>query len=336
MILIPFLVGIAVAFIAAALLFASGLKHRHISRAVVLPAVLVGILISIVLGKLLYVVFHIYQAFLDHSWFRLNPEEFSFTGILIGVVLGVVLIAKLQKLSAAAVLDCFALPLCVLTAVLRFSEIFAGELGLSEMATFGLDEIADGSLLAFFPVAVRDSWGQWLPAVCTSEAFLAVLSAALVLRIRCLSDRGTVHLRHGQLFELAAYTLCAAGMFFETSKIVSVVFYYVHVEQFFCAVIMLILLIRLCAVPARRGSRSAWLPLILFLLCVAVNAFSQYFLDKAWQFYDLIPETVFVWISDHLGQFCYGVMFVTTLCALALYLIPFLHMSRSSVSTEHC
>ena len=314
---------LAAGVLAAALFFAAGLKRRRLQPLFALPASVAGLLLAFVLGKLLYLVFHLELASLEGAWLRLDPTEFSFTGCLAGFALGVLLTARVRKLPAAQVMDCFAVPLCVLAAFVRFAEIFAGELGLAEMATFGLEEISDGSLLAFFPLAIRDQWGMWLFALSTLETLGALFAAFLVIRRRARSARNGSILRDGMLFELALYVLCLFGMFFETAKIISVVFYFVHLEQLFSVLVMLVLLVRLCCLLSRTGRPRPWLPLVFFLLCIALNGFAQYFMDKAWQFYEIIPENIFSFINDHLGQVCYGVMLLTVVLSFFLYDVPF-------------
>ena len=255
--------------------------------------------------------------------FSFAPSEFSFTGCLVGLVLGVALSALAARRPVPSVLDSFALPCCILAAFVRFAEAFAGDLGLAEMATFGLDEISDGSALAFFPFAVRDQWGQWLLALSTLETIGAVIAAILVIRHDTAGKRVLSVPRKGTLIEPALFMLCAFGLFFETAKISGVVFYYVHIEQLLSALVMLGLLIRLCSRLSRAGRRLPWLPAGLFLLCVALNGFSQYFLDKAWRFSGLFSETVFSWLSSHLEQVCYSVMLLTAVCMLVLYHLSF-------------
>ena len=307
----------------AAVLFAAALKRRHLRPLFALPFMAVSLLMALIMGKAFYLVFNS-EPLSSDGWLagiiRLQPSEFSFTGFLAGASLGVALAALLWRTPVLKTLDCFAIPCCILAAFIRFAEVFSGDLGLAEMATFGLEEISETSSLAFFPLAVRDQWDQWLLALSTLEALCAILTAVLVLFLGSGSRRRKNAQCDGILFETALFTLCTCGFFFETAKISGGVFYYVHVEQLFSALVMLFLIIRLCMRLSRMQKRLPWLPLGLFFFFVAVNGFSQYFLDKAWRFSDLFPETVFEWLSDHLGQVCYAVMLMTAVCVFFLYL----------------
>jgi len=313
---------IAAGCMAAVILFARGLKRRDIAPVYALPFTAAGLLLAFILGKAFFLLFNSYQLSFA-GLFSFAPSEFSFTGCLIGLVLGVALSARIARSPVPSVLDSFALPCCILAAFVRFAEAFAGDLGLAEMATFGLDEISEGSALAFFPFAVRDQWGQWLLALSTLETIGALIAAILVIRHDTAGKRVPAVPRKGTLIEPALFMICAFGLFFETAKISGVVFYYVHIEQLLSALVMLGLLIRLCSRLSRAGRRLPWLPVGLFLLCVALNGFSQYFLDKAWRFSGLFSETVFSWLSSHLEQVCYGVMLLTAVCMLVLYHFAF-------------
>ena len=312
--------------ILASVLFAVRLKKQNLRPVFVLPMMAVILLTAVISGKILYLLFSS-NLIVSDNWlaevFHLNPAEFSFTGLLAGASLGTILAARLIKLPVPEVLDCFALPFCLLAAFVRFAEIFVGDLGLAEMATFGLEEISDGSVLAFFPFAIRDQWGQWLLALSTLETICIIITAFMILLSSFRSHRDLSIPCDGALFELALFILCAIGFFFETAKISGVVFYYVHVEQVFSALIMLILLIRLCSRLSHIQKHSYRLPVTLFFAFLTINAFSQYFMDKAWRFTSLFSESVFDWLSDHLCLVCYSVMMLTTICMIVLYLLSF-------------
>ena len=309
----------------AVILFAAGLRRRHLKPVYALPLTAAGLLAAFIAGKLFWIIFNLPQLSLEGPvcLVRLIPAEFSFTGGLAGLSLGIALTARLLKLPVPDVLDGYAVPCCIFAAFIRFAEIFAGDLGLGEMATFGLEEISEGSLLAFFPLAVRDSWGEWLPALSTLEALCALITGAAVLRRGTSAARGKIRFAAGSLFEFALFYLCLCGFFFETAKLSGVIFYYVHVEQLLCALVLLGLLIHICSGRSRREERLPWLPVVLFLLCVALNGLSQFFLDKPWLFSGLIPEAIFTWLTDRLELFCSTVMLLTTVCIGVLYLLAF-------------
>ena len=153
---------IAAGCMAAVILFARGLKRRDIAPVYALPFTAAGLLLAFILGKAFFLLFNSYQLSFA-GLFSFAPSEFSFTGCLVGLVLGVALSALAARRPVPSVLDSFALPCCILAAFVRFAEAFAGDLGLAEMATFGLDEISDGSALAFSrsPSGISGDSGCW-------------------------------------------------------------------------------------------------------------------------------------------------------------------------------
>ena len=141
-----------------------------------------------------------YSALKAHGigkWFLLIPEQFSFVGGAIGFCLAPVLFRAKKRREIPAYLDQLAFPAGLLAALMRFDEIFLGELGLADLRDIGLQDMTDGDLFARFPFAVKDSWGVWYLAVCTIAALMilviigcmvgAVVSAAFFV-LRALLD----------------------------------------------------------------------------------------------------------------------------------------------------
>ena len=82
------------------------------------------------------------------EWFGMNPRSFSFAAGCAGFCLGAILPWLRQRRDIPALMDCLAVPGCVLIAFARFGEIFCGALGLADVYTLGLPDIREGSLLA--------------------------------------------------------------------------------------------------------------------------------------------------------------------------------------------
>ena len=288
-----------------------------------ISAAMIGLILGILLGylgaKLVYAAFNWgYQTgtYGIGFLFRTVPEEFSFVGGCIGYCGGVALGAKVGGIRISRALDLFAAPGCLLAAAARFGEIFLGELGLAELSTVGLAEIEEGSLLAFFPAAVQDDWGMWAFAVSTLTALGDLIVCGVTAR------RGTAaHGKDGRIFERAAFLLCAIQFFLELTRMVSFIFYFVHVEQALCAILMIILTVRICRGTGSEGGRIRKGPVITAAVLTAVNGVTQYLMDKPWKFEKLIPEGILQWINENLAPFCFSVMLLTTVAWTAVYLL---------------
>ena len=310
--------------IAAAGILLSGVLFVYLSRRRGFSAgraaagFLAGLLLALLFAKGVYVCF--YYASLEQygfgKWFRIIPQEFSFIAGAAGFCLGPVLLNLRKKQEIPGVLDCLAAPGCLLAAFLRFAEVFLGQLGLCDVYTLGLPDIAEGSLLARFPFAARDAWGIWYLSVSTLAAFAALLiGLAAFLRLRKKDE-----IPSGMIFERCAFLLCAVRFFLELTRTECLVFYFVHVDQALCAVFLLALFIRVCLRVKKAGKRFPVPSLVFFLLCIALNGVTQYLQDKPWKFRGLFSEDAFRWLNDNLRWFGYALLLFTTVLSVILYL----------------
>jgi hypothetical protein len=112
-----------------------------------------GLILACVLSKGLYLIgtlgnpVSIYGA---AAFIRLEPQEFSFFGAELGMVLGFLLAARVTGRDRGTALDAIALPGTLLVAALRFATLYLGETGLGEFQTLGIYDLTDGVFPAFF------------------------------------------------------------------------------------------------------------------------------------------------------------------------------------------
>ena len=278
---------------------------------------LAGLGLALLFAKGVYVCF--YYASLDQygfaKWFRAVPKEFSFVAGAAGFCLGPVLLFFKNRHRFPALLDCLAAPGCLLAACLRFGEIFLGQLGLSDVYAMGLPDIADGSFLARFPFAVQDAWGVWYLSVSTLAA-LAALGIGLAAFLRLRKDTVPA----GMVFERCAFLLCAVRFFLELTRMECMIFFFVHVEQALCAIMMAILFVHTGQRLKKTGRRFPVLSLVFFILCIALNGIVQYLQDKPWKFQALFTEDAFRWLNANLRWFGYVLLLATTVIPIILYL----------------
>ena len=167
------------------------LRARNVRYLPILPAIVLGA----VLSKVTYVVLQWHYAFPHWGWGAftvLRPDTFCFFGGAVGVVLGVIISAKLTHQRVLPVLDAFAPAGALLVAIARFGEKYLGEIGT---AGFEMPE-----QLAFFPFALTNEWGESYPAI-----FMLSCLAALIVAIVGLTRKPGG--RDGQLFLRTAFYL---------------------------------------------------------------------------------------------------------------------------------
>ena len=316
-----FRITLAAGVLLAGVLFAFRMKKKGEKHAPVFAAVsaAAGFVAGWLLSKVIFLVLNGLDLLAEYgagAFFRTGAEEFSFAAYAIGAAAAIAGLARISRGkgllqgTAAETMDALALPGCLLIAWARMCELYLGQLGLGEMATMGLPEIEEGSLLAFFPVSVADPWGGRLLAVCTLEAL-----AALVIGITCLLPKNRC-LPAGQCFEKAVFRLCAVQIFLEIMPIVSAAFYFVHVDQALCAIVVCVLEGVWCVRIRRAGKKVPVAAPVLLVLCLTVNGLTQYFMDKPWQLEGVLPEAAFEWMNENLAQLGFAIMLLTVLGVL--------------------
>ena len=311
--LITLAAGCALAGVLFVYLLKAGGEDGRKAAAFAPVGFLCGALAAWILSKLIFLLLNgteLLSMYGIGAFFRPRAEEFSFAGAAIGFCLGMACASraargKLLQGSTAQVLDAFAVPGCLLVACMRGAELFLEQMGLGEMATLGLPEIEEGSLLAFIPVSVPNGWGGRFPSVCTLEALTALLVGAA-----CFLPKKK-YWPSGLVFRNAAFFLCGVQVFLELLRIVSAVFYFVHVDQALCAIVLCGMMFTACRKLKKHGQKIPVLPPVLLVLCMVVNGLTQYFMDKPWQLEGILPGDSFYWMNDHLAPLGFSIMAAT-------------------------
>ena len=313
---------LALGILVSGSLFLLSVRRHGLSVRLAAGIFAAGLVLAYFFAKGVYVALN-WSALKAHGagkWFMLVPEQFSFVGGAIGFCLAPLLICIKKRRELPAYLDRLAFPAGLLAAVMRFDEIFLGELGLADLRDIGLQDMTDGDLFARFPFAVKDSWGVWYLAVCTIAALMIlIIIGCLALRARQAKHTGRP-LPEGLQFERFVFLACAVRLFLELTRLDCLIFFFVHVDQVLAAVVMLVLFIRAGRrVKQRSGHFRAW-SLVLFLVCYTLNGIMQYAMDKPWHFQSLLPESVYNWLAYNLSSFGTCVLLVTTVATVILYL----------------
>lgn len=244
----------------------------------------------------------------------LDPRSFSFAAGCAGFCLGAALPSFRRRAELPALMDCLAVPGCLLIAFARFGEIFLGQLGLADVYSLGLPDIPEGSLLARFPFAAADAWGYWYLSVSTLASLLALAVAGFAL---WAGHNGQT--APGVLFDRCAVLLCSIRLFLELTRMESLVFRYVHLDQALCALFLLGLVARACLRQKKTAGRFPVLPLVLVILCIALNGAVQFLMDKPWVFEPLLPEGIWRWLNDNLKGFGLSLLLLTAVLPAAIH-----------------
>ena len=257
------------------------LKKNGMPVSAALWTALIGSLLALVCAKAGYLL-HDLGANLFDGYFEevteLNAETLSFAAGSAGFIAGAAIAAKISGIRPGKALDLFAAPGCVFLCLARMAE--AG------MDVIGVGDEVQAEGLRFFPLAIRNGWDEAFLCVFALEALTALACLVPALRGKAAGERD------GIVFERTAVCLLGAQigweMFLQYPYIRTFIRSFVSLDQVFCAVMFLGIVIRGCVLGKR------WLPAAVTALLLGASAFFQFFRDNKIE----IPES-WEWMTEN-------------------------------------
>ena len=240
-----------------------------LGSALVLPAAKAGYLLND-LGA------NLFEGYFDEA-LSLKPEHLSFVCGCLGFLAGVAIAARICKIRPAKALDLFAAPGCIFLCLARIAE--------GGMDTIGMGNEVEAAWLNFFPLTLQDGWGGACLSVFVLEALTALFCLVPALKQPGEQDRA------GLVFDRTAVCLLGAQvgweMLLQYPYIRSFYFSFVSLEQLFCFILLLALVIIGCV------RNRKWLPIPVTLVLMGISAFFQFFRDNK-------IEVENEWILEHM------------------------------------
>lgn len=282
MITTEYLWMLAAALIVSMLMLACKLHMRSLKAATAGAALLICGLLGIGCALLSY----------KALMFMMPVTAFSycFTGGVLGVVIGLMLAAKLCKQPILPVLDASAAPVCVMVMLARLGEHFMKNVGWGQI----LDEDSWLCRVPFGVPVVWDEWyTEWYAAIYLLEAVLAL--AAVVVTLLILER--LCKKKPGMTFECSMYLLVIPQILSEQLRSMPMAWGFVKVEQILCAIIAAFLLGRACHRWYRHHQNAivqAWWPVAAFLACVGVVMAGEFALDGKIEWPVALSWTLFI------------------------------------------
>ena len=224
-----------------------------------------GCLLGFVCAKATWLLLRANTLSFDRLWsaiIRVQPDELSYYGGVVGVCLALWLSAKLAGQPARQVMNAFAPMGALIAAGARFGEGFLGMLGTGKY----LEK-------SFFPVAVEISWGddwkEYYLAVFMLEGLLSLAAMAFALRHRAERDR----------FLRTLFYLCLPQVFCESLRMQTIAWLFIKTEQLICFLFCEGVLVWY---GFRAGTRSfrRWLPALTGLVVCGLTVAEEFALDK--------------------------------------------------------
>lgn len=292
-----YFLGLALGAVICTGLFAWRLHRREMNAHAALVTLPAAVLLGLVMSKLSYFLLELRDQYTRYGMAGLlteRPSEFSFVGGCAGVVLAVIIAARLMKLRPMQALDAFAPCGALMAAFARACEGL-----LDPMSMVGVGNFVENDALWFFPVAVENAMlYSWFYAVFMLEAACALICAVVGFAVSHHRQSAP-----GRVFLHTLVFLALPQVFSERMLSQCMRWGFVRIEQLLCAVIAFAVILYACI--KQRGGWKTYLPAVLALVCMAVLIDMEFTLDNKPPFGLALPTGV-----------CYGVM-IASLCAMA-------------------
>ena len=259
--------------------YALRLKKEGLPVSAALLGAALGSLLALICAKAGYLLHdlgsRLFEGYFDEVA-AIEATMLSFVCGCAGMTAGMALGAKLRGIRPGKALDLFAAPGCVFLCLARIAE--------GGMDTLGMGDAVEAEWLQFFPLTMQNGWGEAYLSVFVLEAITALVCLIPALR------RSRDGEREGLVFERTAVCLLGAQtgweMLLQYPYIRTFLTSFVSLEQVFCAVLLLALILRGCAKSGK------WLPVPVALALLGISAFFQFFRDNK-------IETSWEWAADN-------------------------------------
>ncbi len=304
-----YILALAIGAVLCAGLFAWKLHRGGMKPMLALIALPLSAVLGVVMARISYFLLEYRDITVRYDGlgglFSTKPEEFCFLGGCAGVVLAILLTAKLTGQKGSALLDAFAPCGALMAAIARACEGL-----LDPMTMIGLGAWVENEAHLFFPLAVEIEWVGTFYAVFMLEAVLALLCAVGSFLI---SRRGGF--RPGRVFLHTAFFLVLPQIFTEQILGKYMAWGFVRIEQLLCALIVFAITLYPCI---RRRKLTAFLPALGCLVCAVVLIWMEFTLDNKLLFGIDIPT---------MG--CYAIMIAALGCMAGLSLWAYRKLNKA-------
>ena len=230
-----------------------------------IPCAVIGARLLYLLTNLQYIQIDLNYPLFAFLW-RLWEGGYTLYGAVLGGMAGIWLCARLLHKPFAVLIDLASPGAALALAFARLGEFFTSQ---------GLGKIVDAESLQFFPLAVPDTWGDWVMPVFFYEAVAAAIIAIVAWQL----------LRRGApAAEVAIVLLGLTQVILESWRMDEFIrFGFVRFNQIVSAVLMAaVLALRIVRAVRARGW-SAWqtIRIVLYFLGIGVIIAIEFALDKS-------------------------------------------------------
>ncbi len=266
--LLPYLACLAAGlFISTITGFASA-RHLNLKQKTIPIYMAFALPLAVFGARVFYFLVQISYLYSTHGLsFLWSPllKGYAFTGALLGGWLSGLLCARLTKQCAASVLDAVTPAGLLMIAVARLGEYFMH---------FGDGPYIENEALHFFPLAVKNEYGEWYLAVFVLEAFFALFI--------CLYTLVRRFPKSGDRVRVALLLICLSQVILESLRAESIRWGFVRVQQLFAVLIAFSILIE-SIFRRHKGDMSLVYTLAsigIYVICTGICIGVEFVLDK--------------------------------------------------------
>lgn len=236
-----YLPAILAAAIVSGMVYAAALNRRGHPPAIVLITPAMAILFGLIGARLFY--FGARAGFLVpmYGWralVSLPSDQLAFGGAVTGAILGARLAEKTLQAGKYALLDALAAPGAIMVLLARLAEY---------TVSFGQGAYVESPAQQFFPLAVKNEWGEWYYAIFMLEAVVAGLAILYALRARKTPA--------GRVFKLTLASLMLAQILTESLRAESLKWGFVRVHQLYAVLLLALIMISFVVRARKQGHR---------------------------------------------------------------------------------
>lgn len=266
--------GLGVSAVLCAMLFAWKLRRAGLKMQTAWTGLPLSIVLGLVCSKVGYFLLELRDQYTRYGMAGLLtdvPSEFSFVSGCAGVLLAVMLAARLSGQRIPQVLDAFAPCGALMAALARACEGL-----LRPMSLVGMGEFVENEALHGFPVSVEvPQLYSWFYAVFMLEAVCALVCAVFSF---VLSHRG--RFADGRVFLHTVFFLALPQVFCERLLNQCMRWGFVRIEQLLCAVVAFVVILYPCICRMKHAGLRALIPAGVTLLFMVVIIDMEFTLDN--------------------------------------------------------
>lgn len=244
-------------------------RRMRLAQGAVLLFAVLGIPLSVVLGRLVFCLCRIVDV-MDYGVdyiLRIDYGGFSVIGVTLGLALAAYLTHRIEKVGFVTLCDCVLPGLLMVLAMARFAE---------GSTTNGTGPEVTVAALQFFPVARMGMYGEYTYAVHMGEGLTALI-ASVYTQTLGMGVRGEYHAKTGYAAGMGVAIVAAAQIVWESARRDEVLMFdFIRYAMLFSALMLLPVLVPSlirCGWSIKKRIGAVAVFAVLIVVCIMMEFF---------------------------------------------------------------